>query len=291
MAWRIERVESVKSLVDTLFGLHRTKNFYFRGEPAKWPFSKSLFDRKMRLSGIREINWTLADLHLCDEFERLVRQHPSQGDHSAMFRRSASLLPLMQHLGVPTRFLDWTGSPWVAAFWAAQPGSVSPSGALDSRGPSGTPELEADKAVIYAMQWAIPYSNDKDSVRSQKQDALLRQIRDDCDLSHAIPCPSDPPVIVLLKGMDENPRAIAQQSMHTYSSHFDMCHRQLIDEALDVKVAIEFPAAMKPELLRLLSSMNVCFRTLFPDREGVGREVAQVFDSGDWPEGIRPSRR
>ena len=84
-------------------------HWIFRGQSRDWPLRPSAGRRK---------NYTIdVERLMLDEFKRHAVSHFDTDP----IRDNWNWLALAQHHGLPTRLLDWTYNPLVAAFFAAQP--------------------------------------------------------------------------------------------------------------------------------------------------------------------------
>jgi hypothetical protein len=158
---------------------------------------------------------------------------------------------LMQHYGAPTRALDWTLSPFVAAYFAVrdQPG--------------------ADGAVWWVNGQALERLASREIGAHDAE--LTRPILDRCSR----------PTIVSIEGKLRNERMIAQQGLLTVSSHPRVPHHDAIQQMLSHTVSVTFgrweiPAELKQSFLWHLNSMNITARSLFPGLDGLGRSVADL---------------
>lgn len=124
------RVESLGQLLDAVTprepdevtGRHRDRGVYRGAGHAEWPLLTSLD----RLGGVHPPHTKVAlEEHILRNFYRYSRPHFAQPPVNEW-----ELLVAAQHHGVPTRLLDWTYSPLVAAHFATLPRRGEPDRAV-----------------------------------------------------------------------------------------------------------------------------------------------------------------
>jgi hypothetical protein len=158
-----------------------------------------------------------------------------------------SLVALMQHAGVPTRFLDWSASPYKAAYFAAKCGI----------------ERRSDIAVwAYQVSW---------------QEQL-----EEYDYHH-----SPNRVVMVRAPYATNPTLAAQEGLHLFhqDTSADLagpaCRQPLTKTLLDLGVPQwlrkhTLPADQSQRLLWLLSKHGVTAATMFPSFEGVAKSLREA---------------
>lgn len=89
----------------------------FRGQPrADLPLLSSLSRRLMRFSGNQQL-WPLLERRSLRIFRRKAHVHVTDPN---LLQNDLRCLAMMQHHGGATRLLDFTKSPFVAAFFALE---------------------------------------------------------------------------------------------------------------------------------------------------------------------------
>ena len=162
---------------------------------------------------------------------------------------------LMQHYHAPTRLLDWTQSPYVAAYYAVEALVDTPGAIFIIR----TQTVEAPLTTHF-------------------KDGKVRNdnFRD----------PAAPMVLLTWSPQRKTDRFVAQQGYFTLSVNVLGVHDKLIVEACGAARAADrktlfyekwvIPARLKLEFLRNLRAMNIAAHSLFPGIDGLGRSLAEV---------------
>lgn len=224
-----------------------------------------------------------AKRHLSSTFDRLL--DPADSDPAAVLKEVSSLqvfqrralnfltaaerplldtmlgtMQLLRHYGGPTRLLDWSRSPWVAAYFACQTG----------RAPDGK---ESDGAV-----WLFDLDELVRATPREWMETLQRIRRASDPMAWAEQFASPPPGIHLVYPDWENPRIIAQRGFFTLASGFRGRHDALIEELVGPEHCrkLIIPARAKAALMHTLAGMNLTAAALFPGADGIGRTVEEM---------------
>jgi hypothetical protein len=167
---------------------------------------------------------------------------------------------LMQHHGAPTRLLDWTISPFVALYFAAQFDPDEKPGAIwcfCSHRLKGTfeaahdeiPEFEHPEAPAWYDKWL-------DKLRDQRI------------------------VIPLTFNYASTERLVAQQGRFTMSFAIGSGQDCIGDAVGEHAKMFIIPHECKQELLLRLREMNITGATLFPGVDGLGRSIGELVSLG-----------
>jgi hypothetical protein len=162
---------------------------------------------------------------------------------------------LMQHYNAPTRLLDWTLSPYVAAYFAVEC------------------EFGRDGAIFIVQHHTIKHQ--------------LREHIDPQPITHhLLNDPASPDAVVVWRPARSSERLVAQQGWFTFGTNILTDQDELIRQSGAVArqsdpktLFIEkwvVPSAMKLEFLRRLRRMNIAAHSLFPGIDGLGRSIAEA---------------
>ena len=186
-----------------------------------------------------------------ERFREEVSQHgltvPSDDDSGSQFA-------LMQHYGTPTRFLDWSSSPYVAAYFAL--------------------EKEAQEDQKRSVVWAI----DLDWLEKRGREWLQAKgwgLRDDEDRArweNRLLAECHEPIIIKVNPIEPNDRMTAQQgillcNLLPEAFFFGnlmgmMIHPDTVQQPVIRKIEID--TKCRSEFLEKLQAMNIHKASLFP---------------------------
>ncbi len=167
-------------------------------------------------------------------------------------------LMAMQQYGAPTRLLDWTFSPYVAAYFAVR----------EAPEEDGVLWMHYYPALVKALQ-APP-----------KTDVSLGRV--DKALAGKAETPSAPPgICAVFQKMQRPERMYAQQGFYMVCEDPRRAHDEVMDEIAKKASAEPFlhkmviTSSAKVQFLANLRMMNITGASLFPGADGLGRHVAE----------------
>ena len=213
-------------------------NYIYRGQASdRWPLESSL-DRTLRRIGELE-NSKIRERHL-ERFKYAARGR--RGMNPPKLESDNEWWALGQHNGLVTPLLDWTTSPYVAAYFAF----------------AGAPEPDVERRVVFALSYAG--TTIKSSELKQELGATA-------------------PTLEFVRPLsDENPRLVSQGGLFTRAPDGmtieEWVEKNMSELTARAKVTIyriEIPETERLVFLRNLNRMNINHLTLFPDLYGAGR--------------------
>jgi hypothetical protein len=231
------------------------RGWAFRGQSDSAPPLFTAIARYLQYAGVHPDAWPGQEERILRIFQRkahLFLDHVPPEDDSFQW------LGLMQHYGAPTRLLDLTWSPYVAAFFALERGE--------------------ERSAVWAFNAARINGPDKVIVAGRRE-IDLRPIGTWMDGSYERDfLHGDVPFVVIGEPRVMNGRLIAQSGTFLIPGVLDRSVEEIlagyqIGATLAVKIEID-THAVRAEGMRNLYAMNITYGTLFPGLEGLARSLA-----------------
>jgi hypothetical protein len=223
----------------------------FRGEvSARWPLVSSLTRRLQTFCEDRTL-WPLREERALRVFRR--KAHIYLSDRSAL-QDDLRCLALMQHHGAPTRLLDFTKSPYVAAFFAL--------------------EDAVDDAAVYALNTPALWSAAPAADPSLTREHIDPRVPGNYERWFSA---NRWPSVWFGEPLEMDHRLVAQSGLFVLPGVLD----QPLDRILEgypstqpLLVKIVLPRALREPAMQALYRMNVTNASLFPDLDGLARSTA-----------------
>jgi hypothetical protein len=231
----------------------------FRGQQdARWPLYTSL-SRYLNAYLPDKPSWRLREERAIRIFRR--KAHNYLGDPSVL-DNPLRCLALMQHHGAPTRLLDFTKSPFVAAFFALERATCD--------------------AAVYALNtprlWrATPRGYpemDRDTIDPRVPGNFARLFQ-----------PNTNTIIWTGEPTEMDRRLVAQSGTLVVPGMLDKPLDEILlhyGEQGSLLKKIVLPLSMREEAMKALYRMNITNATLFPDLDGLARSIGMELETV-WP--------
>jgi hypothetical protein len=259
------RFNSLKQFVDYLYGdLLDFGTYIWRGQRCdSWKLEPTL-DRLIRdakASPAKE--WNFATKHL-EAFKHATRGR--RGPNPPALASDDEWWALGQHQGLATPLLDWTTSPFVAAFFA-----------FAELGTDQTP----DRAVFALHQPSVlslvKSARLKEEERRQKRRDEIEKGGEAGVIERlVIGSTAEPDLVFVRPHSDENQRLVAQGGLFTRSGtelpidEWVSTHQSPDDKGITLFKFL-VPDDERARCLQLLNRMNINPLSLFPDLSGASR--------------------
>jgi hypothetical protein len=229
-------------------------NWAFRGErKAQWPLYSAI-SRYFRSFRVDPRAWSEQEQRILRIFKRKAHQYLNQPPaHDDDFQ----WLALMQHHGAPTRLLDFTWSPYVAAFFALE--RATTAAAVWALDPAGIGGREVSRKAR------------RRSLTSPRMDPRIAGNFGRYFLR------GDRPIVWVGEPDMMNRRLIAQSGTFAVPGVLDRPMEEILSgypDGANRMAKFILPAGHVRETgLRELYRMNITYATLFPDLDGLGRSL------------------
>jgi hypothetical protein len=242
-SYRVFRLESWEAFL-ALVTKPPYSNWAFRGErDERWPLYSSL-SRYLRNFGVAREAWPAQESRILRIFKRKAHQflpQPPEIDDDFQW------MALMQHHGAPTRLIDFTWSPYVAAFFAL--------------------ERTLADGVVWAMNPARV-----DSSRNVKRIRVDPRIHGNFSRYFLS---GTRRFIWMGEPHTMNRRLIAQSGTFAVPGVLDVPVEDILRarDQENILAKIVLANAVREVGMRELYRMNITYATLFPDLDGLARSM------------------
>lgn len=231
----------------------------FRGlQDADWPLMSSL-SRYLHDFVPDRATWRLREERGLRIFRR--KAHNYLTDASVLVN-DVRCLALMQHHGAPTRMLDFTKSPFVAAFFA-----------LDKA---------VRSAAVFALDTPTLWRATPSSGSELNRERIDPRFDNNFERYFAPNCND---VIWIGEPEEMDRRLLAQSGTFVVPGVLDKSLDQIIrlyPSGLPLLKKFVLPATIRREAMLSLYRMNLTHATLFPDLDGLARSIAYELEI-TWP--------
>jgi hypothetical protein len=219
-------------------------NWAFRGErDERWPLNSSL-SRYLQNFHVARAAWAEQELRILRVFKRKAHQFLEK---PPALEDDFQWLALMQHHGAPTRLLDFTWSPYVAAFFAM-------AHALED-------------SVVWAMNPARVNSSRTPEPRRMDPRVAGNFAKYFLEGNRRFVWMGEPHTM--------NQRLIAQSGTFAVPGVLDVPIEEVLSARDPENILAKFVLAqsMRETAMRELYRMNITYATLFPDLDGLAKSL------------------
>lgn len=181
----------------------------------------------------------------------------------------------MQHYRLPTRLLDWSGSPLVSLHFALTSARQDSNGTIASDAAVWVINPGAWNAAVYK---GTSFSGD---ILSPSDSHLNRYAPKEVYESST----NIPPVAI--RGVHNSPRIVAQQGFFTIFGPEKMSIEEFFEQRdsetddykfpIDCLVKFEIPRAHIEQMKNEMFSLGISESTIYPDLEGLSAELKRVY--------------
>ena len=246
----VEKWSDFVALTDALQG------WAFRGHLSpEWPLVPSLSRRLMQFCPDEKL-WPLREARAMRVFRRKAHNHLTEG---AVLGDDLRCLALMQHHGGVTRLLDFTKSPFVAAFFAL--------------------ESAVSEVAVYALNTPDLWHRAPDFDLSLTRSAIDPRVKGNFEKYFAR---NELPLLWFGEPNEMDLRLIAQSGLFVVPGQLNQSVNDILrhygdsDELLTMFV---LAPGMRDEAMRALYRMNVTYATLFPGLDGLASSVSYELEA------------
>jgi len=242
-------VTSIGNLISEIELIYSSQNYilWFRGHSDKgWPLIPSV-----QRNGLNKNEQCISnDFYIKSSIR--MRDKPNKNDY-------AGWMALMQHYGLPTRLLDWSKSPLIAAYFATCEYGEYPDkdACIWILKPGLLNECEGFNGYIYPMDTSTVLEMIFPAFKPYKD--FKRDVEDK---------------IIACYPVENDLRMYTQQSAFTLHNSFKKLEQLNISHLVE-KIIIPF--SVKKKILNELRICGIELSTVYPDIEHVSREIKDYY--------------
>ena len=242
----INSIDDLLKIIEQLEGTH-PKDFWFRGVANyDWRLIPSIQRNQKRMHRERYIS---NDFYI--RAKPIMRNPPEKKDY-------AGWVSLMQHFGLPTRLLDWSRSPLVAAFFAVEKYRQYPN--TDACLWILKPRLLNEEGFGNYVYPVDAETSQKMLLPAFKERGYEEELTDK---------------ILACFSTDNNPRMYAQQSCFTIHNSTkrleDICLGKMLYK-------IKIPSAARENLYQSLDIFGISESYVYPDLDHISSDIKRIYD-------------
>lgn len=245
---------------------------------AEWTIRSTLDRCLLKVAGDEDyMAWVGRERAILEDFRVRALAYASQTEREYLAGEIWNVMALGRHAGLPTRVVDWTWSPWVAAYFACMEHS-------DTDGCIWWFNQTQLEGVLHANwdAWGVPTHGDLCCLDRSTAEALGLNGR---SLAHTAFEAHGHSWLTKVHYRFMFPRMEAQQGFMTACGRIRKDHNDAMDELPHSEAIqrgrIRVSAAAKGALMERLKSYNVDARSLlYPGIDIVARDIARRFDGG-----------
>ncbi len=258
-SWNTTILDSEAKALHVLTEL-RGKRWLCRGQPKRYDGLVPLIDRKPRHNFSR-LDKLALERQSIDIFRSTARFFSDRGEQDALVKDITALM-VLRNYGVPTRLLDWSQSPYVAAYFAV----------CDHDTEDG--EIWSFDEPLYELKGREQWKKWPETTIDGSGDNFKAELT-------AFTLEEPPDWFVCFFYPPGFPRQNAQAGAYTLTARFGRDHADSIANLLVESSRYHLyivSAKLKPILLKYLRENHGIWRgSLFPDSAGAAETAGTVF--------------
>jgi hypothetical protein len=262
-AWATTTLASVDRVVEELADLS-LKRWIHRGEARTYDALVPSIDREGR-AGLTRIEKLALEQRSIQTFRESARFF-NFGEEQALQDPIVALMVLRHH-GVPTRLLDWSGSPYVAAYFATDHSQ-------ENEAKDG--QIWSFDEALYEIRGRVQWTDHPETTWDGSGDPAR------FEAGVTAFARADPPDWFICAFYGQSfPRQHAQQGAYSMTSRFDRDHADAIYSLVGHDACKRFvvPASVKSAIRQILRDDHGIWRgSLFPDSAGAAETARAVFE-------------